>query len=70
MFVLAKDRTELKGYITDLDKLKDDALDWLDDNLDLADMPKLIECTVNQFTRLNKAAPTQTQMGSGDGKKS
>lgn len=67
VFVLAKDRAELKEYVTDLDRLKTDALDWLDDNLDLADMPKMMKCIVDQFTKINSAAPAQT--GSEDGKK-
>ena len=67
VFVLAKDRAELKEYVTDLDRLKTEALDWLDDNLDLADMPKMMKCIVDQFTKINSAAPAQT--GSEDGKK-
>lgn len=68
MFILAKDRNELKPYVKDVDKLKEDSMDWLDDNLDLSDMPKMIQKIVGEFTKLNNAAPTQT--GADDGKKS
>jgi hypothetical protein len=68
VFILAKERNELKPYVKDVDKLKEDSMDWLDDNLDLSDMPKMIQKIVEEFTKLNNAAPTQT--GADDGKKS
>jgi len=57
VFVLAKDRSELKEYKNDFDRLKDDAVEWLDDNLDVADLPEIMKATVDMFMKLNKAAP-------------
>ena len=66
IFILANDRQTLKPYANDMEKLKEDSMDWLDENLDLKDLPKIIELAVDQFTTLNKAAPAAE---SADGKK-
>ena len=57
VFVLAKERDELKQYRNGLDKLRDDAVEWLDDNLEVSDLPDLMKAVVDMFVNLNKAAP-------------
>lgn len=65
VYVLAVEKSVLKQYGADLERLKLDALDWADDNLKLDDVPDIIKCVVSKFTTVNKAAPTDV----GDGKK-
>lgn len=60
IFVLAKERSELKPLINDFEKLKDEALEFVDDNLSLEDLPKAIQAVVDQFLTLNKAAPADS----------
>lgn len=57
VFVLSKSRDELKEYVGDLDKLKEAALDFLDDNLTVSDVPEIMKCIIKMFVDLNKAAP-------------
>ena len=57
VFVLSKSRDELKEYVGDLDKLKEAALDFLDDNLTVSDVPEIMKTVVKMFVDLNKAAP-------------
>jgi len=57
VFVLSKSRDELKEYVGDLDKLKEAALDFLDDNLTVSDVPDIMKTVVKMFVDLNKAAP-------------
>lgn len=60
IFVLAKERSELKPLINDFEKLKDEALEFIDDNLSMEDLPKAIQAVVDQFLTLNKAAPADS----------
>lgn len=58
VYVLAKDKKELRKYGSDIEALKLDALEWADDNLKVEDVPTLISIIVDKFTTMNKAAPT------------
>ena len=62
MFILANDKKTLRKYGTDIESLKLDALEWADDNLNIADVPAIISTIVDKFTAMNKAAPN----GAGD----
>lgn len=57
VFVLAKSRDELKEYAGNLDKLKEAAVDFMDDNLGVSDIPDIMKAVVKMFVDLNKAAP-------------
>lgn len=57
VFVLAKSRDELKEYAGNLDKLKEAAVDFMDDNLSVSDIPDIMKTVVKMFVDLNKAAP-------------
>ena len=57
VFVLAKSRDELKEYAGNLDKLKEAAVDFMDDNLSVSDIPNIMKAVVKMFVDLNKAAP-------------
>ena len=62
VFILANDKKTLRKYGTDIESLKLDALEWADDNLNIADVPAIISTIVDKFTAMNKAAPN----GAGD----
>lgn len=57
VFVLAKDKKELRKYGNDIEALKLDALEWIDDNLDMSEVPAVIKAIVDKLTAINKAAP-------------
>ena len=57
IYVLAADKKELRKYGSDIETLKLDALEWVDENLDLNDVPAVIKEIVSKLTALNKAAP-------------
>ena len=58
VFVLAKDKTELRKYGNDIEALKMDALEWIDENVDISDIPNIIKAIVAKLTSVNKAAPS------------
>lgn len=58
VFVLAKDKTELRKYGSDLEALKMDALEWIDECVDLSEVPDIIKAIVAKLTAVNKAAPS------------
>lgn len=58
IFVLAKDKKELRKYSNDIETLKLDALEWADEELNIDDLPQIISTVVTKFTAMNKAAPT------------
>ena len=60
VFVLAKDKKELRKYGNDIDTLKMDALDWMDECVELSDVPEIIKAIVSKLTSINKAAPNGT----------
>ena len=47
VFILANDKKTLRKYGTDIESLKLDALEWADDNLDIADVPAIISTIVD-----------------------
>lgn len=67
VYVLAADKKELRKYSTDIEALKLDALDWADEHLKIEDVPAMINCIVQKFTQMNKAAPSS--VSSADPKK-
>ena len=67
VFVLAKDKTELRKYGNDIDTLKMDALEWVDENVDISEIPNIIKAIVSKLTAVNKAAPSGAV--NGDSKK-
>lgn len=68
VFVLAKDKKELRKYGNDIETLKMDALEWIDENVSLEDVPALIKTIVGKLTAVNKAAPAGSN-GEADSKK-
>lgn len=62
IFVLAKDKKELRKYGNDIETLKLDALEWIDENVELSEVPAVIKTVVDKLTAINKAAPS----GSGE----
>lgn len=58
VFILANDKKTLRKYGTDIEALKLDALEWADDNLNIADVPAIISAIVDKFAAMNKAAPS------------
>ena len=60
VFVLAKDKKELRKYGNDIETLKLDALDWMDECVELSDVPEIIKAIVSKLTSINKAAPNGT----------
>lgn len=60
VFVLAKDKTELRKYGNDIEALKMDALEWIDENVDISEVPAIIKAIVAKLTAINKAAPSGT----------
>lgn len=58
VFVLAKDKTELRKYGNDIETLKMDALEWIDENVDISEVPNIIKAIVAKLTAVNKAAPS------------
>ena len=60
VFVLAKDKKELRKYGNDIETLKRDALDWVDECVELSDVPEIIKAIVSKLTSINKAAPNGT----------
>lgn len=69
VFVLSKDKKELRKYGNDIESLKLDALDWADECLKVEDVPALISIIVDKFTQMNKAAPSGESADVGDKKK-
>lgn len=67
VFVLAKDKKELRKYGNDIETLKMDALEWIDENVDISDIPNIIKAIVAKLTAVNKAAPSGA--ANGDSKK-
>ena len=60
VFVLAKDKKELRKYGNDIETLKMDALEWMDECVELSDVPEIIKAIVSKLTSINKAAPNGT----------
>lgn len=50
VFVLSKDKKELRKYGNDIESLKLDALEWADECLKVEDVPALISIIVDKFT--------------------
>ena len=60
VFVLAKDKKELRKYGNDIETVKMDALEWMDECVELSDVPNIIKAIVSKLTSINKAAPNGT----------
>ena len=60
VFVLAKDKEELRKYGNDIETLKMDSLEWMDECVELSDVPEIIKAIVSKLTSINKAAPNGT----------
>ena len=69
VFVLAKDKSELRKYGNDIETLKMDALEWIDENVELGDVPEVIKTIVGKLTAVNKAAPQGAQQDGSSKKK-
>lgn len=67
VFVLAIDKKDLRKYGNDIDTLKMDALEWIDENVDISEIPDIIKAIVSKLTAVNKAAPSGAV--NGDSKK-
>lgn len=69
VFVLANDKKTLRKYGNDIETLKMDALEWIDENVGLEDVPEIIKTIVGKLTSVNKAAPSGASTGSEPAKK-
>lgn len=58
VFVLSQPKEILRQYGNDMERLREDALEWADDHLKVDDFPKIIDAMSSKFLALNKAAPT------------
>lgn len=61
VYVLAATKDELKCLSgKSVDEIKDIAMDWADDNLDMKILPDIIKDVVEVFTKINESAPQGT----------
>lgn len=61
IYVLAATKDELKVLSgKSVDEIKDIAMDWADDNLDMKTLPDIIKDVVTVFTKINESAPQGT----------
>lgn len=61
IYVLAATKDELKVLSgKSIDEIKDIAMDWADDNLDMKTLPDIIKDVVAVFTKINESAPQGT----------
>ena len=61
IYVLAATKDELKVLSgKSVDEIKDIAMDWADDNLDMKTLPDIIKDVVEVFTKINESAPQGT----------
>ena len=61
IYVLAATKDELKVLSGKrVDEIKDTAMDWADDNLDMKTLPDIIKDVVEVFTKINESAPQGT----------
>ena len=61
VYVLAATKDELKVLSgKSVDEIKDIAMDWADDNLDMKTLPDIIKDVVAVFTKINESAPQGT----------
>ena len=61
VYVLAATKDELKVLSgKSVDEIKDIAMDWADDNLDMKTLPDIIKDVVEVFTKINESAPQGT----------
>ena len=61
IYVLAATKDELKVLSgKSVDEIKDIAMDWADDNLDMKTLPDIIKDVVAVFTKINESAPQGT----------
>ena len=61
IYVLAATKDELKVLSgKSVDEIKDIAMDWADDNLDMKTLPYIIKDVVEVFTKINESAPQGT----------
>lgn len=61
VYVLAATKDELKRLSgKSIDEIKDIAMDWADDNLDMKILPNIIKDVVEVFTKINESAPQST----------
>ena len=61
IYVLAATKDQLKVLSgKSVDEIKDIAMDWADDNLDMKTLPDIIKDVVTVFTKINESAPQGT----------
>ena len=61
IYVLAATKDELKVLSgKSVDEIKDIAMDWADDNLDMKTLPDIIKDVIAVFTKINESAPQGT----------
>lgn len=68
IFVLASEKADIKKFGGDMDALREAALDWADDHLEVEDFPKAVAAVTDAFLKVNRAAP-QAGGQQGDVKK-
>lgn len=61
VYVLAATKDELKSLSgKSVDEIKEIAMDWADENLDMKTLPDIIKDVVAVFTKINESAPQST----------
>ena len=61
IYVLAATKDELKVLSgKSVDEIKDSAMDWADDKLDMKTLPDILKDVVAVFTKINESAPQGT----------
>lgn len=61
VYILAATKDELKSLSgKSVDEIKEIAMDWADDALDIQTLPNIIKDVVALFTKINESAPQST----------
>ena len=61
VYILAATKDELKSLSgKSVDEIKEIAMDWADDTLDMQTLPDIIKDVVALFTKINESAPQGT----------
>jgi hypothetical protein len=60
VYVMTLTSEKLKEYGSNIEKLKEDSFDWSED-LEMSDVPKMIQVVTQQIININKAAPDNTE---------
>ena len=58
VYVLAVEKEQLKNLAgKSVDEIREAAMDWADENLEMKDLPEIIKDVIAVFTKINDSAP-------------